>query len=335
MKNKIIKIGNLTLEFQGSWIWIRKALININAQIDWLNENNINNYFEDKLHFIYRQSNDSLLEIHQNKNNSNKIVIGIKNWFDANSSVLFQIAAILNNCVLVHGNCLIINKTTDAYIFTANGGVGKTSMLLEALNNDQKRFEFGGDDLVWINPMTKTVLPYYRPMCVYKYHYSTFKPVFNSIKIRFLAPSILYRALNVLKINLQAVIGNNKIINFYESLNIVPSNRYYLLDPIFFFNIKQSREIKIKSIGYLNKAKRFSREKIKKTELINLISSSTLDEFNTYSNILSDFCLEKFNMNFNDYLRTSINLALDNQSNYHKVNTTGKWSIKEIEKIIT
>ena len=42
MKNKIVKIGNLTLEFQGSWIWIRKAFININAQIEWLNENNIN-----------------------------------------------------------------------------------------------------------------------------------------------------------------------------------------------------------------------------------------------------------------------------------------------------
>ena len=100
MRNKIVKIGNLTLEFQGSWIWIRKALININAQIEWLNENNINNYIEGKLHIIYRQSNDSFFDINNNKNNnSNKIVIGIKNWFDANSSILFQLAAILNNCV--------------------------------------------------------------------------------------------------------------------------------------------------------------------------------------------------------------------------------------------
>ena len=335
MRNKIVKIGNLTLEFQGSWIWIRKALININAQIEWLNENNINNYIEGKLHIIYRQSNDSFFDINNNKNNnSNKIVIGIKNWFDANSSILFQLAAILNNCVLVHGNCLITNTGTDAHIFTAKGGVGKTSMLLEALHKDQKSFEFGGDDLVWLNPVTKTVLPYYRPMCVYKYHYSTFKPVFKSIKIRFLSPSILYRIINVLSINLQAFIGLNKISDFYDSLNIVPNNRYYLLDPITFFNIKQSKGIKIKSIGYLENAKKFFRKEIEKAELINLISSSTLDEFKAYSTILSDFCLEKFNMNFHDYLRMSVNLALDNQNKYYKVNTTGKWSMKEIEKII-
>uniref|UniRef100_UPI004047D316 hypothetical protein n=1 Tax=Algoriphagus sp. TaxID=1872435 RepID=UPI004047D316 len=247
---------------------------------------------------------------------------------------MFQLIAVLSDSVLVHGNCLIHNQTRKAYIFTAHGGVGKTSMLLEALHKGEGKFEFGGDDLVWLSSKTMTALPYYRPMCIYNYHYRAFNEVFYNLKIRYGSPSIFYRALNLFMLNLRALVGKNSFTDFYNRKNIVPKSRYFLLDPLAFFDITQSGELDIGSIAYLERSNSVDQEIVDKSDLLSLILESTLEEFKEYDKVLDNVCYFLYKCSFKSYLKRVINKLLEGQNQYYKISSTGKWNIRDINRIL-
>lgn len=329
MDNTSINIGNLNVEFDGSIGWKRKASMNLAIQIKWLNPEIVAVFFQSPIRFAFSDSESEYSIIEDDKT----IRLGITKWYMANASIIFQIAALANKCIMVHANC-ILNNNNEAFVFTAHGGVGKTSMLLE-LYSQPNNFHFGGDDLVFINPESGTVVPYYRPMCIYKYHYKTFSKLFANLNIRYFSPSIIFRIINRINIILKSFFGDNKYNKFYDLLKLVPATGYYLLDPISFFDLKVSlTPYKLRKISYLEKSTEFKVEEVYKNILQEKICYSTTNEFHGYLKTLDIYCNLVYNQSFAGYLEEAVSKTLDYVPVKKMIYTSGKWTSEQVKQVL-
>jgi hypothetical protein len=320
-------LGNLKLRFEGPTHWTRKAAASFDAQIVWLNRERGDIFFPEKRQYTFCPPLDGQIGTSLDISGT-EIKLSIDRWYKANSSIIFQLEAIRQNALLLHGNSFTLGGA--AHVFAADGGVGKTSMLLCLKAMGSYDTKFVGDDLVWLTDRGQ-VLPYLRPMCVYRYHYRTFRSAFGAYRTYFVSPSIFAKGIRLIVRNIAAVLN---VDHSAFDRRFVPSDGYTLV-PIadVFTKFADANPNPLNTLNYLQKGEAFSVVVTDHEALLAKAQASLLKEFREYSTLLNEACTALHGLSFADYAKAKLTPLIEDRQGLC-VTTNGQWTPTEIDALI-
>ena len=244
--------SKLTIVFSGSNRFVQSTFRNLNKQIEWASKDYFDEICLKETRIVFTKGEFFL------SHEDDTITVSIPRSGHANLSLILNLLSIKFGHLLIHGACVLTQ--TGSYVLAAHGGVGKTSLLMKA-ESYESGASFGGDDLVLVKK-DRSILPIYRPMCLYRYHYSLYKEDLG-IKVYFLKPDILLRAIRKAATDIFNIDWyQNKFLR-----RLVPYNDYYLHSADIFAVQNQNLPLNMIQLAYLEKAESFDVKKISENEL--------------------------------------------------------------------
>jgi len=215
------------------------------------------------------------------------IYYGLDSIYGFSIHFLYFLCVIFSNKTLVHAAAFKINGKN--VLIPAFGGIGKT-FLVSKLSENFKNLVYG-DDLVILDEQGR-MYPYYRPMCVYKYHYQNYLKDRLRTKLYYLSPSLLWRVFLRFRFEILDKFG----IKFTDMSRATYSKGYVTVPikdilkkqqmPIEGGKIDKILLIKRKSVAVLEKKLLFD---IEKSHASNYVSSIIYHEWADYSKMIFAF----------------------------------------------
>lgn len=142
-----------------------------------------------KLHLIDKKISLSILD--------EEIYYGFNTILGLSIHFLYFLCSVQNNKTLVHAAGFKYKGRN--ILVPAFGGIGKTFLVSKLSEN--LTTSIYGDDLVLLDK-NNVIFPYHRPMCMYKYHYENYLKHRLPRRHYFLKPSLLWRILFRLRIEI-------------------------------------------------------------------------------------------------------------------------------------
>ena len=312
--------SKLTIVFSGRDKFIESAFRNLKKQIEWAPKSYFDEVCLRETKIIFKKGDFSLSSVRD------EITVLIPRPGSANLSLILNLLSIKFGHLLIHGACVLTQD--GCHVLAAHGGVGKTSLLMKA-ESYESGASFGGDDLVLLKK-DGSILPIYRPMCLYRYHYSLYQKELG-IKVYFLKPDIVLRAL-------RKVVTNIFNIDWYQNKllrRLVPYNDYYLHSAEKFLGKNLNMPLILMQLAYLERAESFRVRKISETELKKRVLNSLEREFDEQKPLLTLLSKELYDQSWIEWLDHSYDGIMPSTGNLKSlIHTNGQWKKNDIKTLL-
>lgn len=312
--------SKLNIVFSGRDKFIESAFRNLKKQIEWAPKD----YFDEvclvETKIIFKKGDFSVSSF------SDEITVLIPRSSSANLSLILNLLSIKFNHLLIHGACVLTQD--GCHILAAHGGVGKTALLMKA-ESYESGASFGGDDLVLLKK-DGSILPIYRPMCLYRYHYSLYKKELG-IKVYFLKPDTALRAFRKVAVNIFNIDWyQNKLFR-----RLVPHNDYYLHSAEKFLVKNLNMPLNLIQLAYLEKSESFRIRKISENELKKRVLNSLEIEFKEQIPILTSLTKDLHGQSWLEWLEYCYEVTYPSSGDLKNlILTNGQWEENDVKNLL-